>query len=129
MGHFWCFASWSRYIITVYPRLLYFKQSPLFHDSARSTLFPPVFDRSSSLEKKQIVCSFIDLFPSSWLCNCIQVTFILTIWTPSEIKHWFIMGFFGLFSHSCPLLFFSEIFRRRKGGGLPRLNSPFPTVF
>jgi len=47
----------------VCPRLLYFKESSLFHDFARSPLFPPFFRQISFLDKKEIGCFFIFLFP------------------------------------------------------------------
>jgi len=49
-------------INAVCPHLLYFKESPLFHDSARSPLFN-AFLTNLFFGKREIVCIFICLFP------------------------------------------------------------------
>ena len=78
--------------------------------------------------KVQLICSFIGLFPHSWLCNSIQVTFIIWNWAPSAIKHWFIRAY-CLFAHSCPSLgFFFKHFDRENGVDFPAWTQGVSTV-
>jgi len=69
-------------------KLLYFMILPdLF------LLLPPFFGQISFLKRKGV---YIFLFPHSWVCNCIQVTVILSNWAFSAIKHLFIKVYYLL---------------------------------
>jgi len=88
-----------------------------------SFCFPLFWHISPLFKQMDIVCIFIGLFPHNWVHNCIHMTFMLSNWVPSAVKHWLIRVY-HLFSHSCHF-FPPDIFDRRKGGTFPpRTHTP-----
>jgi len=90
--------------------------SPLFHDSARSTLFPPF-----CLDKSPVV-----LLAYFLMIDCVIVFKWLWNWDPSAIKQWFMMEF-CLFSHLCSLFYFPNILTEKLGWiSIAWTHSPLP---